>query len=198
MDILRAPLPPQRLAARLLSRLNATLLPASWRAALGAPGVLALALLGMPTAQAGEGNTPYDEHADGASLVAQAREAAQATHRQVLVVFGANWCPDCRALDTALRAPEAEELRSHWVVAKLDVGSFDRNLSLARELGVPLRKGIPAAVVLGPDGQAAFATQGGELANAGSMGTHAILDYLARHTGAASGLNVPAEAIAGH
>jgi thioredoxin 1 len=34
--------------------------------------------------------------------VQHALAAARAAHRNVLLVFGANWCGDCRALDKAM------------------------------------------------------------------------------------------------
>ena len=44
------------------------------------------------------------------------------------------------------------ELASHvdkrFVVLKVDVGRFTKNLDLAEQMGVPLKKGIPAVAVL--------------------------------------------------
>src|SRR5258708_13755140 len=52
---------------------------------------------------------PYDETADAKPAVRQALDAARATQRPVLVIFGPNWRPDCRPLHPALtRAKNAQ------------------------------------------------------------------------------------------
>jgi thiol-disulfide isomerase/thioredoxin len=43
---------------------------------------------------------PYNEQADANADVRHAIAAAKSDHKHVLLVFGANWCGDCRALDT--------------------------------------------------------------------------------------------------
>ncbi|HEY4975581.1 MAG TPA: thioredoxin family protein, partial [Steroidobacteraceae bacterium] len=50
--------------------------------------------------QAGE--LPYNESANAAVDLQRALAVAQANSNNVLLVFGANWCPDCRDLDKAL------------------------------------------------------------------------------------------------
>ena len=119
---------------------------------------------------------PYDEAADARVELNQALQQAQAEHKQVLVVFGANWCPDCRDLakkmsDGALAAHVAER----YVVTKVDVARFDKNTDLAKQMGNPIRKGIPAVAVLRADGTLVKATTGGELADARSMGDADVL-----------------------
>lgn len=118
---------------------------------------------------------PYDEAADAPAAVAAAVTAAAAQGKHVLVVFGANWCPDCRTLDREFKRDRtAALLGQHFVVVKVDVGRFDKNQELSRRYGDPIRKGIPAVVVLGRDGQAGYATRAGELADARHMGSEAI------------------------
>ena len=121
---------------------------------------------------------PYDERASGEQMLAQAFSQARAEHKQVMVVFGANWCPDCRMLDTILHTPEAAAIAQRFVVVKLDVGSFDKNLSIARHFDVNLGKGIPAVALADADESLRFATRAGELAEAKSMGAAAVVKYL--------------------
>ena len=47
---------------------------------------------------------PYDEAADAKAQIAAALHEAAAAREPVLLIFGANWCKDCRALDHGLRA----------------------------------------------------------------------------------------------
>jgi protein disulfide-isomerase len=114
---------------------------------------------------------PYDEHADAKAQVQQALSQARSEHKPVLLIFGANWCADCRALDTALKTGRNAELVQHdFEVVKIDVGDFDHNLDLANAYGNPIKKGIPAAVIVSPDNQVLFTTKAGELADARRMG----------------------------
>jgi protein disulfide-isomerase len=132
---------------------------------------MALALSAAMAAGALAAERPYDESADAKAQVQQALTQARSTHKPVLLVFGANWCPDCRALDGALHSGRnAELMQQDFEVVKIDVGNFDRNLDLAAEYGNPIKKGIPAAVIVSPDNKVLFATKAGELANARRMG----------------------------
>ncbi|HEY1725868.1 MAG TPA: thioredoxin family protein [Steroidobacteraceae bacterium] len=124
---------------------------------------------------------PYDESANASADLQQALLAAQANHDHVLVVFGANWCPDCRELDKALKGRSQALLAGKFQVVKVDVGRFDKNLDVANEYGNPIRMGIPAVVVLTPDNKIVYSSKGGELANARKMGDTGIYDFLSSH-----------------
>ncbi|HEX4583629.1 MAG TPA: thioredoxin family protein [Burkholderiaceae bacterium] len=121
---------------------------------------------------------PYDEHANASAELQQALHDARDTHKDVLLVFGANWCPDCRVLDTVLHGKGAEALGGRFVVVKVDVGNFDRNIDLAKRYEIPLNKGIPAAAVVSGDDRLLYVTKAGELADAHRMGESAIVDFL--------------------
>jgi thioredoxin 1 len=129
---------------------------------------------------------PYDEKADAAADVRHAIAAAQSDHKQVLLVFGANWCPDCRALDQAMHGSSQHLIDRRFEVVKIDVGNFDKNLALAQRYGNPIAKGIPAVVVVGHANQVVYATRNGELANAGQMSEQGIFDFLSQKVAAAS------------
>lgn len=132
--------------------------------------------LAAPVAQGATG--PYDESADAHKDVQAAFDAAAKAQRPVLVIFGANWCGDCRALDTALKAPaNAELIKKEFVVVKVDVGNFDRHLDIAERYGNAIKKGIPAAAVVSPQQQLLYTTKGGELANARKMSDTGVYDF---------------------
>jgi thiol-disulfide isomerase/thioredoxin len=48
----------------------------------------------------------YDDCADQMVLFQKARAEAFGAKKQLLVVFGANWCPSCRSLEATLARPE--------------------------------------------------------------------------------------------
>lgn len=126
----------------------------------------------------GAASQPYDESADAKAAVQLALVAARVDQVPVLVIFGANWCEDCHALDTALKTGRnAEQIAHEFKVVKVDVGNFNRNLDVSRAYGDPIKKGIPAAVVLSADNQVLYATRAGELANARRMSDSGIYDF---------------------
>jgi protein disulfide-isomerase len=144
---------------------------------------LAAAALALAVQAAG---LPYDESADAAADLQRALAAAQANRNDVLLVFGANWCPDCRELDKALNGGSHALIAGRFQVVKIDVGRFDKNLDLANQYGNPIRMGIPAVVVLSADNHIVYSSKAGELANARKMGQTGIYDFLSSHVAAAN------------
>lgn len=131
---------------------------------------------GIPVAWSAE--RPYDESLDANAAMAHTLREAAEQHQHVLVIFGANWCDDCRALDAALHQPAmVAALKGRFKVVKVDVGNFNRNLDLTARYGDPIRNGIPAAVMLSADGRVRYATKAGELANARRMGPDGIARF---------------------
>lgn len=129
---------------------------------------------------------PYDEAADARADLRRALVSAKETQRPVLVIFGANWCEDCRALDKALNiGRNAELIHREFNVVKVDVGNFNKNMDLAAALGNPVKKGIPAAVILSPQNEVLYATRAGELADARHMSESGIYDFFKQATQAA-------------
>jgi protein disulfide-isomerase len=126
---------------------------------------------------------PYDEAADAKADVKQALSDAKKSQTPVLLIFGANWCKDCRALEQALSTGRnAELVKREFRVVKVDVGNFNKNLDLAEAYGNPIKKGIPAAVVLSPDNKVLYATRLGELADARNMSETGIYDFFKKVT----------------
>jgi thioredoxin 1 len=139
---------------------------------------LALVALALFACIANAVEWPYNEKADARADVQQALAAAQADHKNVLLVFGANWCKDCRDLDKALHGSSAALIDGKFHVVKIDVGNFDKNLDLANSYGNPIKMGIPAVVELSADNHVIYSTKGGELADARKMGEQGIYDFL--------------------
>ena len=100
----------------------------------------------------------YDEQADAAADIAAALDRANSQGKLVLVVFGANWCPDCRALDGLAREGQLKQvLGDGYVVVHADVGRFNKNLDVAERYLLNVRQGIPCAAVLAANGAPALA-----------------------------------------
>lgn len=123
----------------------------------------------------------YDEAADAKAQIRSALADAQRANVPVLVVFGANWCGDCKVLDMAFKSgASAPLIAKNYRVVKVDVGRFDRNVDIAESYGVPLKHGIPAVVVLSQQGKVIYATRAGELADAQSMGDSGIYEFFSK------------------
>jgi len=120
----------------------------------------------------------YDEKADASWQIAAAITAASQPGkpvRNIVLVFGANWCPDCHALDDNMHKPElAALIEKHFVVVKIDVGRMDKNLDVALKHGVPVKRGIPAMAVLDSRGKLLYAQDQGQFADARHMSFESI------------------------
>jgi len=127
---------------------------------------------------------PYDETADAESDVAAAATAAQQEGRLLMINFGANWCPDCRALATAIdQEPLASLLAEHFVMVKVDVGNWDKHQALVKRYGDPIANGIPAIAVVDRSGTVRYTTQAGELATARNMGSDELQRFFEQLVG---------------
>ena len=123
---------------------------------------------------------PYDDAEDPHVALRSALMEARSQNKDVLVIFGANWCEDCRDLDKAMHGSSASLIDPLFVVVKINVGNFDKNLDLAARYGNPIQKGIPAAVLVTPTDKVVYSTRAGELANARRMGDSGIYDFFSK------------------
>ncbi|MCG3145765.1 MAG: hypothetical protein HONDAALG_03441 [Gammaproteobacteria bacterium] len=108
----------------------------------------------------------YDETANAASDLQAALETARSSGKHVIAIFGANWCPECRALSKALQGDAGRMLEKEFVIVKIDIGHFAKNLDIAKSYGNPLEDGIPGAAVLSADNTAVGVLDAGDLSNA--------------------------------
>jgi thioredoxin 1 len=116
-----------------------------------------------------------DAHAE----IKQAVALAARQHKNVLVVFGANWCYDCHVLDLAFHRPDVETvLQKSYEVVHVDVGEGDKNQDLMQQYQVPMKKGIPALAVLDSNGKLLYSQQGGEFEKARALAPEDVLAFL--------------------
>lgn len=130
------------------------------RAAL--TGVLALALAGCvttPSAPEPPEARAYAVTADPMGEVDAALARAAASDKRVLLVMGANWCHDSRALAGWLQSPRfAPLVARRFEVVYVDIGipqtGKARNLEIAQRFGLAEFRGTPALLVLTAEGRA--------------------------------------------
>ncbi len=92
---------------------------------------------------------PFDE---GARDLRRKRAAARSEDKHLLVVFGADWCPYCRAVSAALADGAVHAyVEDEYEVVQLDVGERrpgSTGMRLLRRYAREATGGIPYAVVL--------------------------------------------------
>lgn len=137
---------------------------------------LCLLLLLVAACEGERPDQPYDEQLDPYEQLEQATDEAERTKRSLMLVFGANWCPDCRKLDQAMsQEPVRALVDQHFVVIKVDIGNWDRNVDFTSLWESPIASGIPAVVVSNTHYDIVYKTDAGELANARNMGPDELL-----------------------
>lgn len=100
----------------------------------------------------------YPVSADAPAAVDAALADAAQTGRPAVLVFGADWCHDSRALAKVLTSPAfRDEFGRRFSVTFIDVAhpqtGAGRNLDLAARFGVKHLRSTPALVVVGTDGK---------------------------------------------
>jgi len=124
---------------------------------------------------------PYPPPASATADLQRARERAKRSAKLLMVVFGGNWCADCRALHDRLHeSPVREYVAEHFEIVNVNIGEMNANLAIAKDLGVSLKKGVPAAAFFAPDGKPVGITNQVELEPARQYDARQVLTFLRR------------------
>jgi thiol-disulfide isomerase/thioredoxin len=149
--------------------------------ALRASALLAaiVALLWVPA----QGALPdiYPPPQQAKTDLAAALTASAAAHKRVILDFGGNWCPDCRALDAYFHdAANKPLLDAGYILVHVNIGRLTENLDLAQRFDIPLKKGVPALAVLDERGNLLYSQKGGEFEAMRGMQSSAVTEFLDR------------------
>jgi thioredoxin 1 len=121
----------------------------------------------------------YPAGVDAKAEIKDAIARAGKEHKRVLLVFGGNWCYDCHVLDLAFhRSDLAPVIAKNYEVVHVDIGQYDKNLELAAQYEVPLKKGVPGLAVLDSKGKLLYSQTHGEFENARSLAPTDLLAFL--------------------
>ena len=109
----------------------------------------------------------YPPAQEAPSEIKAALAHAVKDHKRVILVFGGNWCYDCHVLNATFHSKDIAPLvNANYHVVHVNIGDdYDENLNLATKYKVPLKRGVPALVVLAPDGSLLYTQQEGEFEN---------------------------------
>lgn len=150
-------------------------------AALALPGLSGCATLSAnaahPEARA------YDAARNASAYVDAALARAGLTGKHVLLVMGANWCHDSRALAGWMETPRfAAMLAERYEVVFVNVGmpqtGDGHNIDIARSFGLTDIAGTPTVLILTADGALLNADTAGSWRNASTRSEDAIYDEL--------------------
>ncbi len=121
----------------------------------------------------------YPPNVDAKAEIREALSKAARSGKRVILVFGGNWCYDCHVLQTAFDQPDVKPLLDKgFIVVHVDIGEYDKNLDVADQYKVPLKKGVPALAVLDKDGSLLYSAQEGEFEAARSMDPDDVIAFL--------------------
>ena len=96
----------------------------------------------------------FDETRDAGAVVDAALAQGAVEDKITLVVMGANWCHDSRALAGWFTTDDdlSAVLDRSFVVSYIDVGQKNRNIDIAQRFGIESIVGTPTMVMVDPDG----------------------------------------------
>ena len=122
----------------------------------------------------------YPPPEEAKSEISAALASAAKDHKRVILVFGGNWCYDCHVLDATFHSKAIAPLvNANFHVVHVNIGEeYDKNLDLAAKYQVPLKKGVPALVVLDPNGKLVYSQQAGEFENTTRVGPADVTAFL--------------------
>jgi len=99
-------------------------------------------------------------------------------NKQPVVIFGANWCPDCRILSAVLDLSTVEKfMDENFRVLYIDLGRYDVNMSLMEFFNIIPQQGIPRVVILDKDKKVLNIKDTGEWTTARSRTKQEIFNY---------------------
>ena len=97
----------------------------------------------------------FQPSVDPLADVQQALSRAEKSDRLALVVLGANWCHDSRALASRLyRPPLAEVIQQHYELVFVDVGFLDKGRAVLQQFGVAHFYATPTVLIIDPSNRA--------------------------------------------
>lgn len=125
----------------------------------------------------------YDPQRIASDDVAAALGRARTSGKPVIIVLGANWCHDSRALAGWFATPKFQTMLTAFELVFVDVGSPQtgkgRNLDIAERFGIKRIKGTPTVMLLSPQGALLNRSDAAGWRNAASRSEAEIFGYFA-------------------
>jgi thioredoxin-related protein len=125
---------------------------------------------------------PFSERQDDSERVNAAIIEAAQSDKKALIVMGANWCHDSRALATHFEKTEFQELiQSSFILEYVDVGRKNKNQDIARDFGLDGTPGTPTVLIIDGTGKLLNPEEAPKWRNAASRSEEEIYTYFQRY-----------------
>lgn len=99
----------------------------------------------------GEGYAPYVMLEDAMDATEATVARALREDKLALVILGANWCHDSKALARRLEDPELEAvLDEHYETLVVGVGYYEQGFDVAQQLGIAIYTHTPTVLIVDP------------------------------------------------
>jgi len=124
----------------------------------------------------------FQPSVDPLADVQQALGRADDGDRLALVVLGANWCHDSRALASRLhRPPLAELIQQHYELVFVDVGFYEKGRAVVQQFGVAHYYATPTVLIIDPSNRALVNDEDRHIwGNAASIDMSSSVQYFER------------------
>jgi len=131
---------------------------------------------GSPPIRTGKLYLPSD---DAMADLAAGIDAARDSDRLLLVVMGANWCHDSRALASRLfQQPLSTVVDAHYETLFVDVGYLEKGREVITSLGIPIYYATPTVLIVDPVSGKVVNTQNRhQWAEAATLSMEQSVDY---------------------
>lgn len=124
----------------------------------------------------------YTEGRDAREDIRIAQEIAAEDGLKTIIVMGANWCHDSRALAGHFRKDRFTPLLAQYYrLVYVDVGKKNRNIDIAQGFGLPDIKGTPTVIITDSEGDVLNLDEAPTWRNAASRSEDEIYDYFERY-----------------
>ena len=91
---------------------------------------------------------PYNGEEYSAEQINDFLDETLQQSKQPILIFGGNWCPDCRILDGTLQLPTIKKfMNKNYNIMHIDIGRYDKNMELISYFEIPKEKGVPRVLV---------------------------------------------------
>ena len=91
---------------------------------------------------------PYNSEIYNTSDLDNFIDSSIDSQKQPIIIFGANWCPDCRIFSGTIEINSVKKFTDkNFNIMYIDVGRYDKNMNLIEYFDIPPAEGIPRVLV---------------------------------------------------
>lgn len=125
----------------------------------------------------------YSSHTNPKEEIEDAIKAADNGGKNILLIFGADWCSWCNKLANFIKENKKVSglLTEKYIVVKVDIGKWDTNLDLMKKYKARQKAGVPSLVVLDSKGKFLVFQETGSLEEGKGHSEEKVLIFLKKY-----------------